>query len=1310
VGKSRALRTPNGHGRERGGFDAAGVASPPRSKTTAGRSAKPAKPVKARSSSPPQEANFPVVGVGASAGGLQAFSQLLEFLPPDTGMAFVLIQHLDPTHKSFLCQALAKATRMPVSQVRHRERALPNHVYVIPPDADVSIRAGLLVLAPRTAHTPSPHLPIDAFFVSLATERGSRAIGVVLSGTASDGTEGLRAIKTQGGIAFAQDPKTAKFGGMPQSAVDAGVVDYSLSLSGMAKELSRLSRHPYVVTSLAHGRQRPADIEGKTDPASKATTLIKIMAVIKTVAGVDFREYKSPTFGRRLGRRMALRKVQSQQKYLELLKREPDEARALCEDALIHVTSFFRDPEVFETLKVRVLPQILKRKAEGAPIRIWVAGCSTGEEAYSLALCLLEFLGDAPHPHPVQIFGSDVSEQAIRRARTGGYSDGAMRGINEERRRRYFTKVETGYRINKNVRDLCVFVRHDLTSDPPFSKLDLLSCRNVLIYFDQSLQKRIVPMFHYSLNQPGFLLLGRTEHISGFAQLFSPEAKTQKIFARSALPSFLRFETRSETHRTPTTLVRSLPMGLPPREGDIGRHLDKLLLARYAPPGVLINDKMDILQFRGQTGAYLESAPGEPQSNLVKMARVGLLSKLRTTLQRARAQQAPVRADGVSVEHDGYTTTCSIVAVPFAGLPQIKEPLFVVLFEPEQPALARSPRLGRVPRKDADRTTGPRRLAMLEHELSATTEYLRSLVDEQSRSNEDLGSANEELVSGNEELQSLNEELETAKEELQSTNEELTTVNDELNTRNHEAAEINSDLNNLLDTVDIPIVILDKQRHIRRFTPQARAVLNLLPSDVGRLFDDIKPNIIVPDMDQLVADVISTFAAKEREVRDRDGRWYRMQIRPYKQDHGIDGAVVSLIDIDAFKHLVSKAHQAKEEAERADRAKDQFLAVLSHELRTPLSALLLQLELLRHGGTDTAKRDRACDAIERSTKIQVKLVDDLLDVSRIVTGKMRVDLQSVDLFAAVRASLDGLVALATRKSIELVVSLDQSLGPVIGDRTRLEQVVVNLVGNAIKFTPEGGKVEVLLEAADGLAHLRVRDSGMGIEAAFLPHVFERLIQSDSSSTRPYAGLGLGLAIVRHLVDAHGGTVRAESPGLGQGATFHVTLPLLRELQSPAKVTAPSAEPAIAVPVGRLADRRVLIVEDDPAICEALAEMLAHTGAAVTTADSASVGMTILRRFRPHILLCDIAMPKEDGFSFIRKVRALGAANGGDTPAVALTALAGESDRRRALADGFQMHLSKPIDMGGLVDAMVGLLKNEPVLLPSQRPSDRQLMA
>jgi two-component system CheB/CheR fusion protein len=737
------------------------------------------------------------------------------------------------------------------------------------------------------------------------------------------------------------------------------------------------------------------------------------------------------------------------------------------------------------------------------------------------------------------------------------------------------------------------------------------------------------------------------------------------------------------------------------RAMDLGRHLDRVLLARYAPPGVLINEKMEVLQFRGQTGAFLQPAPGEPQNDIIKMARPGLVSALRAALAEAKEAMAPIVRSGVEVDEGGFTRTCNLVVFPFTGPPDVKEPLYVVLFEEAVPVDAGGPNVNR--RRRTDWLDEGRRIPKVEHELMATKEYLQSLIEEHGRTNDDLGSANEELVSGNEELQSMNEELETAKEELQSTNEELTTVNDELHSRNQDVTQANSDLLNLLVTVDIPIIILDIERRIRRFTPKARSILNVLPSDTGRPIDDIKPNIDVADLDRQIAEVIETMAVKESEVQDRNGRWYRLQIRPYKNtDNKIDGAILSLVDIDALKHLIDSAQQARSEAEQANRAKDLFLAVLGHELRTPLTALLLQSQMLRRSdATDPAKIARAGERIERATRTQMQLVDDLLDVSRIVAGKLQVKLRAVDLSAVVRAALETVSGAAASKSIRLDADLDESIGAVAGDPARLQQVVSNLLTNAIKFSPERGRISVTLDAADGDARLEVTDKGAGIDPAFLPQVFNRFSQEDTSNTRSTGGLGLGLAIVRHLVEQHHGTVEARSAGIGKGATFSVTLPLAKVRQPPvedeesfAPATGTDGKDGTGVQNDHpMKDLPILVVDDDLETREAVAEMLKGMGAAVRVAGSSAEAMTAVKEQRPKVLLCDIAMPGEDGYTFIRKLRALERDGRGQTPALALTALAAEGDAQRSLAAGFQMHLTKPVDIARLSEAVLALAQH-----------------
>jgi two-component system CheB/CheR fusion protein len=512
---------------------------------------------------------------------------------------------------------------------------------------------------------------------------------------------------------------------------------------------------------------------------------------------------------------------------------------------------------------------------------------------------------------------------------------------------------------------------------------------------------------------------------------------------------------------------------------------------------------------------------------------------------------------------------------------------------------------------------------------------------------------------------------------------------------------VNGDLLNLLATVDIPIIILDRERRIRRFTPKARSILNVVQTDVGRALDDIKPNVEVLDLDRQVAEVIDTMAVTESEVQDRQGRWYRMQIRPYKNtDNKIDGAILSLVDIDVLKHLVMESQQARSEADRANRAKDLFLAVLGHELRTPLASLLLQAQMLRRGRVvDAAKLARVGGAVERATRMQMQLVDDLMDVSRIVAGKLKVELGVVDLSAVVKAALEGVSGSVQRKSLDLDVVLDESVGPVAGDAARLQQIVSNLLTNAIKFNSQRGRISVTLEKSNGCARIIVSDTGAGIDPVFLPHVFDRFSQADTSNTRMYGGLGLGLAIVRHLVEQHGGTIQADSPGIGQGATFSVMLPIMN-----VQHTSPDRAGATVVSGGSrrdatdrhdVKDLRVVVVDDDVATQEAMAEALREMGAKVKVAGSAAEAITVIAKFRPQVLLCDIAMPGEDGYAFIRRLRALGADSGGRTPALALTALATEDDRQRALAAGFQLHLTKPIDLQRLSDAVVELADAPP---------------
>ncbi|HUB07685.1 MAG TPA: chemotaxis protein CheB [Myxococcales bacterium] len=837
--------------------------------------------------------------IGASAGGIEACKELLAALPPKTGLAFVVVQHLAPDHKSFLSEVLLQATSMPVTQVQRATEVEPDHVYVIPPGGDLSLRGGRLEVEKRASRAGGMHLPIDSFFRSLAAARQSAAIGLVLSGTGSDGTLGLRAIKAEGGLTFAQEPASAAYADMPRNAIAAGGVEAVLPPRKIAAELARLARHPSL--------RAPPD-EAEAGPAQATAAVDAICALLRERAGLDFAAYKPSTVRRRIDRRATLAHAESLPAYLALLEKEPEEVRELAEDMLVHVTSFFRDPDAFAALARRVFPAILRHKKDSPAARVWVPGCSTGEEVYSLAIALAESVGRGAAS--LQLFGSDVSEAAIDRARVGVYPESIAADVGEARLKRFFTHVEGGYRVERAIRELCVFVKHDLTRDPPFTRLDLVSCRNVLIYFGAELQKKTIPLFHYALNQPGFLWLGKSETIGGFGDLFALEDRAAKIYARK--PAAVRLlpplpRGMAAASRAPAVQVgRDAPAGMI----DLSREADRLLMARYGPAAVVVNDSFDILCTRGHTGAYLELPSGETRLGLFSMAREGLLAELRVALQRARKEDAPVRREGAHVRVNGGVKHVHLEVTPFRPA-SARERYFLVVFEdasPEPEAAAKGKRAA-----SAEPEVEPALAQKLRQELTATKDYLQSAIEDHANTNEELAATNEELLSTNEELQSTNEELETAKEELQSSNEELTTVNDELQTRNVELTQAHDDLQNVLACTAIPIVLVGTDGRIRRVTPQALETLNLLPSDVGRPIRDINPGISAPELDRAIARVAESGEAKQADVQDRSGRWWRLELRPYETEaRRREGVILSLVDIDGPKRALEERERLLE--------------------------------------------------------------------------------------------------------------------------------------------------------------------------------------------------------------------------------------------------------------------------------------------------------------------------------------------------------------------------------------------------------------
>lgn len=866
------------------------------------------------------EQAFPVVGVGASAGGLDAFTKLLKNLPADTGMAFVLVQHLDPKHVSLLPELLARASPMPVAEIADGTKIAPNHVYVMPPNYSLAMLHGVLHLMPRPDEY-GKHLPIDDFLSSLAEDRHSNAIGIILSGTASDGTLGMKAIKFAGGITFAQSEDSAEYDGMPHSAIAAGHVDFVLTPEEIGKELVRIARHPYL---------RPEETGAKGEFVSEGgDNLNKIFVLLRSRTGNDFTYYKHSTIRRRIKRRMVLHQLEKMEDYVKYLQKQPGELDTLFQDILINVTSFFRDPETFEALKQEVFPALLEKYSAEQPLRIWVPGCATGEEVYSVAIALLEFLGERAGNIPIQIFASDIDDKAIDKARQGIYPENIRDDITPGRLQRFFTKTPGGYQISKTIRDMCVFAIQNVIKDPPFSRLDLICCRNLMIYLGAVLQKKVLHTFHYALRPGRFLMLGTSETIGSFADLFATLDKKSKIYTKKSVSTLPGYDFSTLPHAVTLPAADQTAPERAPSALDLQHEAERLILTTYGPPGVIINQDMQILHFRGQTGPYIEPSPGSASLNLLKMARQDLLMELRTVVHQAIKERNKTRKEGVRIRNDGGYRMVNLQVLPLSS-EESAEPHYLVLFEPGSEAIATA-------HPDAATPDTPDAVALriqtLEHELLSSREYMQAIIEEQEATNEELQSANEEIQSANEELQSTNEELETAKEELQSTNEELATINEEHENRNQQLMSSNNDLANLLASVELAIVILSDDLCIRRFTPCAKTLLNLIDADVGRPIGNIRPNVSIPDLETRVREVIATISSQSVEVQDRDGRCFTLSIRPYKTlDNRIEGVVMSFINIDSTKEAERLHQMLRQERHLAAVVRDSNDAITVQDL------------------------------------------------------------------------------------------------------------------------------------------------------------------------------------------------------------------------------------------------------------------------------------------------------------------------------------------------------------------------------------------
>src|SRR5215468_2304027 len=1297
---------------------------------------------------------------------------------------------------------------MPVSEVTDQMAVEPNHVYVIPPGVNMDISGGILRLSPRK-DLRGQQRTIDHFLQSLAEDQHHRAIGVILSGSATDGTVGLEAVKAEGGLTFAQDD-TAQHTSMPKSAVAAGCVDLVLPPAAIAQEIARISRHPFLVR----------EGEDQVEPQAVEPSLRRVLDQLRAVTGVDFTQYKRNTLYRRITRRAVLHRMEALKDYAQFLQNNPAEVEALFQAVLINVTSFFRNPEAFDLLKTKIFPALTKDRSRHDPLRVWVLGCSTGEEAYSIAIAFREFSEVNRLQVPLQIFATDLNGAGVERARAGIYPKTIAQGISPDRLRRFFFETDGTYQISKTIRDSVVFAKHNVLTEPPFSRIDFLSCRNLLIYMEGPLQLKAMSVMHYALKPNGFLWLGSSETLGTFRDLFEVEDAKHKFYVK-----------KSGVSRLPQTFFREAVPGRAGQEeraretavvgADVYRDADRYLLNRFAPSSVLVTSDLEVIQFRGDTGPYLTPSPGKASLNLLKMLREGLLVGVRGAVHKARREEAPVRANGLRVKANGGYRDVDVQVIPVKGTNAGNHLHYLVLFEDRsgldklraQNAVEEvtKPAPGR---RTDDAVATDQETARLAQELAATREYLQSVIEQQEAANEELQSSNEEVQSANEELQSINEELETSKEEIQSSNEELATVNEELHNRNTELGQTNNDFVNLLASVQLAIVILGADLRIRRFTPMAERLFNLIAADVGRPITDIQLGIGMPELPVMLREVVDTMSVKEAEVRDKDGRWYLLRLRPYRtMDNRIDGAVLVLLDVDDLKRqqdtlrrqseLLDQTNEAifiweleggiiywnhgaeetygftREEAlgrksydllnsfprpsvfvdalraerrwtgeltnvrrdglrivvesrmmmersseqptlvfetntpitERkvlednlrrqaaelvaADRNKDEFLALLAHELRNPLAPLRNALQILQQPDVTGPVLDRVREVMGRQVHAMSRMVDELIDITRITLGRIDLRKEPINLLGVVERAVEALRADLQEREQELVLSLPSE--PVIleADAFRLQQILGNLLSNAAKFSPPHGHIWLSVDETRSAREtvVRVRDNGIGIAPEHFAKIFDRFMQVDTSLNRASGGLGIGLTLVQHLVRLHGGTVEVHSAGRGQGAEFVVPLPpplrTGQEVRHISEPEPPTAEPPHA--------RRILVADDNVDGADTLGMLLRQHGHEVEIVYNGAKAVEVAATFHPEVIFLDLGMPIMDGFETARRLRvSLGERR---ARLIAISGYGQLLERQRARAAGFDDFVVKPASPERIID-----LANRPLGSESQPSS------
>jgi two-component system CheB/CheR fusion protein len=1192
-----------------------------------------------------------IVGIGASAGGLEACRRLLAALPPTPGMAFILVQHLDPTHESMMAELLAGFTAMPVLQAEDGMRVDIDHVYVIPPGLYISCNHGRLSLtAPLARH--GLRLPFDFLLHSLAAA-GARAACVILSGGGADGAIGAQAIKAAGGLVIAQDPAEAEHASMPSSAIATGAVDYVLPAAEIGSALQHFSAT--LTTPLA------------------ASGTAQIIALLKSLTPHDFTLYKSGTMERRIARRITLAGLSAHDTtaYMERLTADDEERRALVNDLLINVTSFFRDPKIFELLEETAIREPVT--AADGTIRLWVAGCSSGEETYSLAILLLERIEAEKAGAKLQIFATDVDAEAVALARDGLYPQSIEKNVSAKRLAAFFVREEAGYRVSQALRGCVIFAVQDVLSDPPFSKLNMVSCRNLLIYLQPAAQSKLIDLFNFALRDGGFLLLGAAETVTGPDRRFEQISKPARLYRKIADGGNSRLPSSSPI----TDFLRLTPRAVPPvsRGADLAEICRKLVLERYAPAALLINARLECLYVLGGTDAFLRTPAGAPSHDLLAQLPSGIRAQVREAVSKASAGQDLVRIEGGRITRDGITRQFALEIRPVPG----DASKFLVTFfnrPAAEPSMAAA--------LPAD---GPRAIE-LEAELAATRAELEQAVRDLENATEEHNAVNEEALSVNEEFQSTNEELLTSKEELQSLNEELTALNSQLQETLERSRMTTADLRNVLNSTDVPTLFLDEALRIRFFTPSSTALFPLISSDIGRPLADFQSLAHDPALLSDATQVLATALPSTCEIHAANSTWYSRRIQPYRTYDGVTGGVViTFTDITGRKANAAALEAARQDSERANIAKSRFLAAASHDLRQPLQSMALINGMLGKTVTEPSAR-KLVARLDHTMQSITAMLDAMLDINQIEAGIVQPTVRHVRAADLLTILDDKFRDLANAQQTDLRV-VPCSLS-ITTDPDLLEQMLTNLLGNALKYT-KAGRVLLGCRRRGGMLRIEVWDTGIGIAPDQLKSIFDEYHQIDNSARERSRGLGLGLSIVRRLGDLLGAKIAVIStPGKGSG--FSIEIP--RSPAPPPPVANGFAIRPLLAPGGA----KILVIEDDPDISQLLGSFLTEEGFSPVTAHDAAAAKTLVTSgaIIPDLILADFNLPGAE--TGLQAALALRAYLHRPVPTIVMTGDI-STGTLRLIAEQKCVQMNKPMKLTVLMETI--LLQLAAVSAPSQ---------